>query len=293
MSRKVKFSIGTDPEFFLKYDNKYVAALNYINGTKENPTPLKRGHSVMFDNVAVEFTTKPATFEKQFIRHIKQALRSVRTLLPSDINIVAESSAEFDEDELDYPECQAFGCSPDFNAYTNGKPNRPPRSARKSPLRSCGAHIHVGHEILSPNPSKIIMVQLMDMIHGLGFTVLDHSPESIRRRKLYGKAGAYRPTSYGLEYRTLSNFWVKAPDLVRLVYRFTGEALKLMIDKQIHLLLGSTPSEAVVETINSGDAGRALELFSEKVVPHISEKTRKHFEYVSEKEYDFTKEWLQ
>lgn len=292
MKNRISFSIGTDPEFFLKSGDRYVAALNYITGTKEEPFKLPRGHAVMFDNVAMEFTTKPASFEKQFIRHISQALRSVRKLLPSDIQIVAEPSAEFEKGELDYPQCQEFGCSPDFNAYTNGRRNPPPRNARKSPLRSCGAHIHVGHESLIDKNHKILMVQLMDMIHGLGFTVLDHSPESIRRRKLYGKAGCYRPTDYGVEYRTLSNFWLKAPDLVRLVYRFTGEALNFLVGKRTHILLGGVSAKEVVDTINSGDAGMALELFSEKVAPHISEKTRKHFEYVSEKEYDFSKEWI-
>ena len=291
MKNRISFSIGTDPEFFLKSGDKYVAALNYITGTKESPTPLTRGHAVMFDNVAMEFTTKPASFEKQFIRHIAQALRSVRKLLPDDITIVAEPSAMFEKDELDYPQCQEFGCSPDFNAYTNGERNTPPKNARKSALRSCGAHIHVGHESLIPRVNKILMVQTMDMIHGLGFTVLDHSPESVRRRKLYGKAGCFRPTDYGIEYRTLSNFWVKAPDLVRLVYRFTGEALNFLISENVSRLLGGVSSKEVIETINSGDAPMALKLFSEKVAPLISEKTRKHFEYVSEKEYDFSNEW--
>jgi hypothetical protein len=37
-------------------------------------------------------------------------------------------------------------------------------------------------------------------------------------RKLYGAAGRYRQPSYGVEYRTLSNFWLASPELVELVY---------------------------------------------------------------------------
>ncbi|OYV41139.1 MAG: hypothetical protein B7Z80_02685 [Rhodospirillales bacterium 20-64-7] len=38
------------------------------------------------------------------------------------------------------------------------------------------------------------------------------------RRKLYGKAGAFRPKPYGMEYRVLSNRWLDSPDLTRWVY---------------------------------------------------------------------------
>jgi hypothetical protein len=37
-----------------------------------------------------------------------------------------------------------------------------------------------------------------------------------RRRKLYGKAGAFRPKPYGLEYRVLSNKWLSDEKLIGL-----------------------------------------------------------------------------
>jgi len=39
------------------------------------------------------------------------------------------------------------------------------------------------------------------------------------RRTLYGKAGAYRPTPYGVEYRVLSNFWLTEEKYMRWVYQ--------------------------------------------------------------------------
>jgi len=45
----------------------------------------------------------------------------------------------------------------------------------------------------------------MDVYVGLKCVALDNQP--IRRTK-YGHAGRYRPTDYGIEWRTLSNFWI-------------------------------------------------------------------------------------
>jgi hypothetical protein len=38
------------------------------------------------------------------------------------------------------------------------------------------------------------------------------------RRELYGKAGAFRPKPYGVEYRVLSNRWLNSEALIRWVY---------------------------------------------------------------------------
>jgi len=43
--------------------------------------------------------------------------------------------------------------------------------------------------------------------------------DETQRREMYGKAGACRYKSYGVEYRTLSNAWLKSEALMRWVFR--------------------------------------------------------------------------
>ena len=69
------------------------------------------------------------------------------------------------------------------------------------------------------------MIQYMDLLLGNLSILLDRSPASAVRKELYGKSGAYRPTPYGCEYRTLSNFWASHPKLVSLAYDLTERAL--------------------------------------------------------------------
>jgi hypothetical protein len=45
------------------------------------------------------------------------------------------------------------------------------------------------------------------------------------RRKMYGRYGAFRPKSYGVEYRALSNAWVRDPDLYDFIYNLSQYAV--------------------------------------------------------------------
>jgi hypothetical protein len=45
------------------------------------------------------------------------------------------------------------------------------------------------------------------------------------RRQLYGKAGAFRPKPYGMEYRVLSNRWLDSEPLMRWVYNTLQTAM--------------------------------------------------------------------
>ena len=286
----VYFTIGCDPEFFLTQGGKYVPAINYISGMKGCPQDLGRGNGVMVDNVALEFCTEPAIKEEKFVRGIKQAIKAIKKLLPDDVKIEAIPSAYFPADALENPVCQEFGCDPDFNAYRGGRRNPRP-AAEDDTFRSCGGHIHVGHPRLSTPEDRIMMVKLMDCTHGLCATTLDRGESAIARRKLYGKAGTFRPTEYGLEYRTLSNFWLKSPELVKLIYRLTRDAVSLYLLNYTPKVLGAVDEKEVVKVINSGDSEKALELFANHVVPELSAHTVEQYMDISKKVFSFESSW--
>jgi len=58
-----------------------------------------------------------------------------------------------------------------------------------------------------------------------------HLDTDTLRKSLYGKAGAFRPTSYGLEYRVLSNFWLKSEELTKWAYNGAHHAYAMVANK--------------------------------------------------------------
>ncbi|MOA35237.1 hypothetical protein D3C78_1566850 [compost metagenome] len=58
----------------------------------------------------------------------------------------------------------------------------------------------------------------LDYYLGLGSLLYD---PDVKRRTMYGAAGAFRPKPYGVEYRVLSNAWLKSEELMGWVYRMT------------------------------------------------------------------------
>ena len=55
----------------------------------------------------------------------------------------------------------------------------------------------------------------MDILLGLPSVILDADTE---RRAMYGAAGAHRIKPYGVEYRSLSNFWLGSEQLQEWAY---------------------------------------------------------------------------
>ena len=302
-----RFTIGTDPEFFLRDKNtgKMVSAIPYVEGTKHEPVELPSGGTVQRDNVALEFATPPAQDTEDFVQKVRDALMDVAKSLPSHLELETLPSADFDEKELEHPEACEFGCSPDYDAWKLIV--NPPPSARKT-FRSCGAHIHVGHvegdgnDFLLEPLGKVYTIRLMDLFHGVISTILDNSPEAIERRKLYGKAGSHRPTDYGVEYRALSNYWMKSPELVMLMDRLTEEVLKIMretpegdredMDKGPSIIkeVGETTIQNI---INNGEVEKAKEVLETHLMKHLSNETKDLLEMCMEKieTYEIAKEW--
>ncbi len=248
--RKPLFTAGCDPEMFVTLEGRFFSAIPFIRGTKKKPQPLPSGAFVMRDNVAVEFGIPPANTEDEFVGRILTAIQEVKACFPSEFELAIVPSAHFEMGQLFHPEAQMFGCDPDFNAWNKGRQNEPPESEVTQTFRSCGGHLHTGFVYAKKHPH--LFIQWHDLFHGMVATKLDDSAEAIARRVLYGKAGCYRPTAYGVEYRTLSNFWIKSENLIRLQYSLTNDICTGLNSGK--MVLPDLEPDIVQKTINEGDS---------------------------------------
>lgn len=297
--KKKRHTIGTDPEFFLieRDTGKLKSAIPYIRGSKHKPEPLPHGGTIQRDNVAVEFATPYAIDGEDFVLKVGNAFKDLMKEIPEGHDLVASPSANFDPDQLDHEEAQAFGCDPDYDVWTMDENIKP--YAPDSTFRSCGAHIHVGHvkgdgnDFLLEFEGKFNTIKMMDLIHGIISTILDKSPEAIARKELYGKAGCHRITSYGVEYRVLSNFWMKSPQLVMLMDSLTGDVLTIIRNNKHEKMIEEVGAETIVSTINKGDVDKAKEIIETHLMPILSETSKDLLEMCIENmdHYDFKQEW--
>ena len=176
---KPRFTIGCDPEFFLREreSGKLISAIPHVAGTKDEPQLLPKGGNIQRDNVAVEVATDPADSLETFVSNIGATLSEAVKILPTGCEIIAIPSANFDKDQLEHPEAQAFGCDPDYDAWEVRENDKP--CAVDNTFRSCGAHIHVGTDGTDENAflldfdGKLYTVKVMDCVHGIISTMLD------------------------------------------------------------------------------------------------------------------------
>lgn len=295
---EARATVGTDPEFFVRDNNgKLVSAIPLIEGTKESPEPLPGGGNVQRDNVALEFATDPASSTKEFVEKIGRAFQDIFKKLPKGHDLEVLPSAVFDSDQLDHPEAKEFGCSPDFDAWEMMQ-NDPP-APKNDNFRSCGGHIHTGHvegdgnDFLLDIPGKVKLVKMQDAFHGIISAILDRSQEAIDRRQLYGKAGCHRPTSYGVEYRTLSNYWMKSPILVMLMDSLTQDCLKMIREDKDDDLIEAIGEDVIQTIINEGRATEAQNILNTHLIEHLSKDSKFYLDEALAKidSFDFKKEW--
>jgi hypothetical protein len=211
-------TIGADPELFVRDINTggVVPICGMIGGTKSEPIPMEdrpSGYAVQEDNVMLEFNIPASSSSRHFMQSIRLGLESIANLirirnLPIELDYA--NARLFSQEQLQHPQAAEFGCSPDFNGYQMGKPFRPIEAARLGGWRFAGGHVHLGYE--GTEVPHHVVAQFCDLFLGLPSVALDKQGE---RRRRYGQPGRFRPTEYGIEYRTLSNFWIFEPSLAR------------------------------------------------------------------------------
>lgn len=247
-------AFGADPELFLiDHDGKYRSAIGLIGGSKQNPRPIDDlGSAVQEDNVAVEFNIIPAMTKEDFRNNVAFVMNYLNKHAESmALQLAVVPAVMFDADQLEHPSAQEFGCDPDFNVWTKQKNPRPQLEGDMKRLRSCGGHIHVSWS----NPiveDQTLLIQAMDLF--LGCPSVEYDGDRMRRA-LYGKAGAFRFKNYGVEYRTLSNFWIKSPDMVDWAYDQTERAVDYLngggvIDEEHYDMIQETINNNNEHTLN-------------------------------------------
>jgi hypothetical protein len=297
-SNEGKWTAGADPELMLTKNGEYVAVQPYVLGTKEEPQPLPYGGNAQRDNVAIEFGIVPAKSSAEFVMNIGNTISDLIDILPEDVNLNVIASALFPGSELTHPECNLFGCNEDYNAWTM-LPNDAPSTKGHRRLRCCGGHFHTGYvvgsgfDFLKDKDGKGSFIRALDATIGQISTILDDNKEAIDRRKLYGKAGCYRETDYGVEYRTMSNFWIKSPRLVELVYSVVGDTLEIVRDHEAIDLIGMLGPKNICDAINNGDADASHHMYNEHIINFLSLDSIALFNECLPviDTYDFTKEW--
>lgn len=251
--------IGCDPELFIMSGDRFVSAHDYLYGDKMMPAPVDKG-AVQVDGVAAEFNIEPAKNAEEFLTNIMavtSAMRDIVTSHDSELTLNAIPTATFDDDYWDRipAENKELGCEPDFNAWRGGQENRKPNVNVK--FRTGGGHIHLG---FTENKDQTNIAHFNDCIQvtkqldcALFIPSLLYDADQ-KRRELYGKMGAFRPKSFGVEYRPLSNAWMSDPELITWVFHNAAEAFH-MLDAEDNRLYNESELQAIININEVAETG--------------------------------------
>lgn len=222
-----KILVGADPELFMKNGNtgEFVSAHENgcgqrVPGTKWEPFKVPFG-AIQVDGTALEFNIDPANTVDEFVHNIQNVRATLEEYVPG-YNVVAEPVAIFDQNYFTWEipsHAQELGCNPDFNGWTYKSNPRPDPQGK--PIRTASGHIHIGWGDNFDVEDKDHFVHCCRVARQMDYYLGIHSllwDKDGTRRELYGKAGAFRPKPYGMEYRVLSNRWLNSEALMRWVY---------------------------------------------------------------------------
>ena len=282
-------SMGGDPEFFIA--NKVGKVLNadaFLPG-KEKPILVNSRSNdkskLFFDGIQAEMAVAFNSCREYFADNIRYCWQETMKKIPANHKIVLKPAAKIQREIIERadPEARRFGCAPDFNAYTRST-NTPEMDASRHPFRYAGGHIHIGLsdigyrekadpyvKICSTEEGHLRVIKLFDLLVTIPTLLLDNGPGAIRRRSKYGKAGCFRPTPYGIEYRTPSCWWLRSPMTVSIIHGLARLAWTITALDQDKAFLKAvkTDEQTVRGCIDESDAKTAKEIW-ENIRPYIA-----------------------
>ncbi len=236
--------LGCDPEFFFKIKGKVIGSEKILPKDGLVCAPQSK---FIIDGVQAELNPRPNACRANLANEIKACFAALDAKLKKDkstcvadfsrtVKISRRNLMELDE------QSRKFGCAPSKNVYKeSGGIKIDKVNPAQYRTRAAGGHIHIGMD--SYNSKSLLRalkedyertVIMLDLICGNTCVLVDPDKSNKVRRKLYGRAGEFRQPAHGLEYRTLSNFWLTSYPLMSLSFGLARMAVNMMADDTSH-----------------------------------------------------------
>lgn len=206
----------------------------------------ERNFSILEDGAAFEVNIAATEYANSFYSYVMQAKQYLSVLAGkyglsfSDTIVGNFDTANFwqDRDES-FRDCVTFGCDPDSSFYrdipTEGDHSLEPDIPKQVdvsvyPYRFGGGHLHIEipHNLMGPdsvvdNYKYAIAFMCDAIIQTKNIILHERDPEAIEHEKVrlqhYGNPGRFRIQPHGIEYRPLSNWWLRKSDTVSAIIR--------------------------------------------------------------------------
>lgn len=306
------FTFGSDPEFMIvDRQGNLKSAVSIIPSTSENRITIKN-HTFYHDNVLAECGISPSSTRESTLKSFHECLK-IYSEMVNPYKLIIQASASYPEEELNSLDARNMGCRPETCCYSGEDIyiEKAEEIIKKTGFRSAGGHIHIGVDnYLWKNPfTNHFAPKMFDLFLGIPSIFLDNDPTSAKRRAIYGHPGSFRRQSYGIEYRTLSNFWLASPKLVGLVWDISQFVVNFVNNKE-YLKFWTVHQKAIDDydypdkwstchgynindlksAIYSGSQEQAAP-FMQFITPYVPQKILKTIEDLRKSKFDMYKEW--
>jgi hypothetical protein len=256
-----KVDLGTDFEFFADNGGTIVPGEYALK---------RQEQGIVLDGLAIEVQPKYSTCRELIASDIAWKMHALEG---KGIKVSSRYDADFKDVWEDVAEdSKILGCEPDYNGYT-GSVNIKNIDGSTITKRYAGGHIHIGGNqgeygsvCIDAMEDYQNLIPLLDLVVGIPSVLIDRG-DNISRRQQYGKAGSFRKKPYGVEYRVLSNFWIKDIKLFYLFFGLARTAINILVnhkakeDTVFTRLWAAVTKEEVITAINNNDFMAAKNIF--------------------------------
>ncbi len=295
-------TFGCDPEFFFSKSGKILGAEKILpeggmiykpgEGIKkndgDNTTVSSQGFNsskIVIDGVQAELNPRPNTCRANLANEISCCMTKLyKEIIKTNEGLSIDFSQNIKVDKKEFTslseKSKRLGCAASANAYGE-KSKINIKKSRILTSRSAGGHIHIGTSNTDTNKVKKVLqnaanlVPLLDAIVGNTCVLIDRDPGNIKRRRLYGRAGEYRTPKHGLEYRVLSNFWLRNYALMSFVMGLVRQTVIIAAnstfgDNYAKMIQSAVKRADIKKAINQNDFAQAYINFK-KIEPLLCE----------------------